>query len=44
MDKFFDNETVMSLCIVIGIALVSFGAVKLARAVIKAEKEIRKRK
>ncbi len=39
-----DNEMMMSICIVIGVALVMFGAVKVVRAVIKAEKEIKKRK
>lgn len=39
-----DKETMMYLCIAIGVALVMFGGAKFIRAWIKAEKEIKKRK
>ena len=39
-----DKETMMYLCIAIGVALAMLGGAKFIRAWIKAEKEIKKRK
>ncbi len=39
-----DKEMLISICVVIGVALVMFGGAKFVRAWIKGEKEANKRK